>query len=60
MRKLTLDEKISFKGLLSCKGVSCPKLTTTQLLFYWPKLYGCPITKWAKVRKTNKLADLNK
>ncbi len=47
MRKLTLDEKISFKGLLALKGINeIPKLDMESLLFYWNICYGRVIINW--------------
>jgi len=34
MRALTLDEKISIKGIFEFKGVILPKLNMTQALFF--------------------------
>ena len=49
MRQLTLNEKISIKGLLQAKGVNIPKLTMKEALFFWRQLYGISISKWFKV-----------
>lgn len=46
MRDLTLDEKISFKGLLFRKGIVKPGLDIKDLLFYWSICFGIQITKW--------------
>lgn len=43
MRKLTLHEKITFKGVLIKRGLKGPemiKLTMGSLFHYWKMLYG--------------------
>lgn len=41
MRALTLDEKISLKGVFARRGVSpLPCLTMEDALFYWSYLFG--------------------
>lgn len=43
MRKLTLHEKITFKGILIKRGLKGPeilKLTMESLFYYWKIIYG--------------------
>ncbi len=41
MRKLTLDEKISFKGLFAKKGiVNIPTLNIIDALHFWKICFG--------------------
>ncbi len=51
MRNLTLDEKISMKGLFSRKGIVKPELTMEDTLFYWGICFGKVITKWNNERR---------
>ena len=48
MRRLTLDEKISMKGLFARKGiVHIPTLTMKDVVYIWYVCFGFfPITRW--------------
>lgn len=49
MRALTLDEKITLKGLLYARGVApqnLVKLDMAQARFWWPRLYGRSISQY--------------
>ena len=51
MRKLTLDEKIGFKGIFAHKGLDqtgldLPRLNMAQTLFFFGKACGYHINKW--------------
>jgi hypothetical protein len=49
MRALTLDEKISLKGILARYGVppgALATLTTATALYYWHKISGKSIAQW--------------
>jgi len=54
MRKLTLDEKITLKGLLARKpgfsGPTVAKAGMRDILFWWRWCYGSSITDYAKIR----------
>lgn len=50
MRELTLDEKISLKGVFAFKGLSLPRLTMTQALWLWPVACGYNILRWPLFR----------
>ncbi|MCK5021462.1 MAG: hypothetical protein KAS32_30905 [Candidatus Peribacteraceae bacterium] len=47
MRDLTLDEKISIKGLLTKKGLhGLARLTMKEALHLWYQCYGKPMSMW--------------
>jgi hypothetical protein len=46
MRCLTLDEKISLKGVFAFKRLSLPKLYMEQAVSLWYSCCGYRITKW--------------
>lgn len=49
MRKLTLDEKISFKGIFARQqGLNLPKLEMADVPMFWYFYFGYHIEKWAK------------
>ena len=55
MRNLTLDEKISIKGILintGFKGKEMVKLTMEAAIHYWSMRFGyrSPIAHYAKIR----------
>ena len=52
MRDLTLNEKISIKGLFHHQGASRPKLTMQEALHLWPRLFGYThgINRWWLIR----------
>ena len=64
MRKLTLDEKITFKGIYEYYGVPVGilrALDMSHLLFSWPKIVGCSLVKYGKlVNKTHRARNLKK
>jgi hypothetical protein len=57
MRALTLHEKITFKGLLSFKGVDVPKLDMKQLLHYWHMTHGIAINRFPLCRRQGRARD---
>jgi hypothetical protein len=58
MRNLTLDEKISFKGIFAKKGLVLPKLGMKQALFFYGICYGNSIAHWYKANFRNQYGDL--
>jgi hypothetical protein len=50
MRKLTLDEKISLKGVFAFKGLTVPKLDMEKATFLWGFVCGYNILKWYKYK----------
>jgi len=46
MRKLTLDEKISLKGIFAYKGMHIPKLNMELAVALWGWACGYRITRW--------------
>ncbi len=46
MRKLTLDEKISFKGIFARKGLNLPKLEMADVPMFWYFCFGYHMEKW--------------
>ena len=51
MRQLTLDEKISLKGLFARKGIKIPRLTMRHALILWKACYGSSIANWFKIMR---------
>lgn len=49
MRQLTLDEKISLRGLFARKGFKVPKLDMRSALLFWRMCYGCSIAYWFRI-----------
>lgn len=54
MRELTLQEKITFKGLLARKGIIVPLLDMPSLKHFWRMAYGSTLDSYPKVPFTNK------
>jgi hypothetical protein len=49
MRPLTLNEKISLKGIFAKRGLILPKLTMPSAVHFWDMLFGYkPISKYYK------------
>jgi len=46
MRALTLDEKISLKGIFQFHGLTIPALDMQCAVFFWGLACGWKITKW--------------
>lgn len=50
MRKLTLDEKISLKGMIANKGIKgMAGMDMKAILHYWYICYGRSIAEWYKL-----------
>jgi len=46
MNQLTLDQKISLKGVFARKGIILPRLDMQQAVFLWRHCCGHDITAW--------------
>jgi len=46
MRQLTLNEKISIKGVFETKGLSLPMLDMRHAVFLWSRLCGTSISRF--------------
>jgi hypothetical protein len=55
MRKLSLDEKISLKGIFARKGLFVPKLDMEQAIFLFGMCCGRDITRWHQYSVNEKL-----
>ena len=44
MRKLTLDEKISIKGILAKRDLLLPKLDMASALHFWNMVFCTPLS----------------